>query len=515
MLSAKAGAVLAIFLALFVASPSHAGDLEESGEPPSLKCTFRELPVPAIHKVTLSLPARDGVKIIPSAPPFLALLESEEGTLYVGAGCGLIISSPGRKEWTLFNTLNGLCFNRVTAFAEGRKSVWIATSPRLIKSPVLGGLMRRDADGRGFRFYGEGKGLPCPWITELLLYESILYLGTENGIVFFNTATDSFIYAKEGFNAQNVFVDGTHVLVEAETSLPSPTELYSFGLEDRIIEKKATKTFSGFDRIDSFAMEGTTLWITGSLLREEKGASSLRCGGLHFYDCDSGRLTEVKVPPGIYEESLKVKRCGDELLLLSDKGFGRWVNNGLLFYRVPPSLKSYLPSVIESSPSGALLLAASRAVMVMKGDRLEAYEFSNTLPGSSIKAMALWEGKLWAASDTGAITRFAPSGEVEASYVPAEGSQVEELFPSTEGRLYARCRLPAGLFAYDRDSDRWCPASSWAGEKVTDYQAVPMRFMSLLDTLRLEVPHDMVKCIEDRDCLWVSTQGAGLIRVKK
>jgi hypothetical protein len=525
-------AISMLIMTLFLLFGSGAFPQSRSDEPLTLKCTMKEYPEVTIETARLVYPQAP-LTIIPSVRTVLSLTLDGKGNLWVGTDNGLIAHDTKSGNWQLFNTQNGLSFNRITSLEADGKYIWIGASPLITTRPENGGLMRRTEGDRGFECFGRRAELTCNWINSMLLHNSILYLGTKNGLAFFDTKGQRCIYNREGVDVRLMFVDGINLWIEAATSLPRSTEILQYNLDTKVSTPMVTKSTFGFDRLSSIAFDGTRIWIAGSRLvsnssdmSRPRETFSFDSDGLKVYEPTSRRLRDVVLPQGLYRQWIGVQKRGSTIWLFSDRGFGTLNGEELTFYLSRTQDKASIPRLVDNGTADPVWMANQEGLMRFSGQKITCYRFNNTLSDNYITSMAMAHGGLWAGTGKGSINRIDGTGDAVSIYDASKGLScraVEDIFLDIHERLYALCAVSdeghgthrSVLYRYDPGEDRWSPSPSFEGDRVTTCQAVSMRHFSLLERLKLETPAGRVLFLENKGNSWLSTFGGGLVKMPK
>jgi hypothetical protein len=503
---------------------------EEGLTPLIIKCTLEDYPEVVYEKTSLHYPEAP-ITIIPSVSMVLSVAVDNGGNLWAGTENGLICRSAKDGSWQLFNSLNGLSFNRITALEAQGKNLWIGASPLMSMRSENGGLMRKGDGEKGFDHFGRREGLTCTWIDSMLSVDSILYLGTRNGISFFDTRGRRCIYDRQGIDVHLMFCDGVNLWVEAATNLQRSTEIYRYNLETKVSTPLSTRKIFGFDRLSSVAYDGKRLWMTGSRLSSgtqdmsrPRESFGYICEGLKVYEPQKGSFREVVLPADLYHQWLEVQMRGSRLWLFSDRGFGTLDGEEVTFHRAPS--QAPVPLFADAGSSEKIWMAGSSGLMSLSGRKLTCYTFINSISDNYITSLARAHDALWAGTGKGFINRIEAHGEISKIYGPDKGLQcvaIEDIFLDNHDRLYALCTLGdedhgahrSILYRYDPGEDRWNPAPPFEGDRVSTCQAVSMRHFSLLERLKLETPEGRVLFLEDRKNSWLSTYGGGLVKMPK
>ncbi len=499
---------------------------EQGGTAVTLPCTFEQFPTIFESSVAIKVPPGP-VKLIPSISGILSLAVDSHATVWAGTENGLLSFVPATKTGSLFTSLQGLPFNRITSLIPSGDTLWIASSPHGPSNPAFGGLTAKDESG--FRTFGPRQGLVCNWIDTMLLVDHTLYISTPRGLSFFDTGSQKFIYRKEGLSAGHSVYDGRSLLLEAGTVMPTPTELVSFNLETMILSRRDTRGMLGFDRLASMAFYDGRIWATGYRLEKAKPEPHFQFEGLHIFDRHTGKLTMVDLPAGLYGESLTLKTAGPDLWFFSDRGFGPYREGRLTFYRAGDSELPSIPHMVAMTAGASPATWMARSPFLMKLDRkgLTCYRFTGCLSSNLITSLASAYDSLWAGTEPGTIDRLNGKGEVIAVYGKDRGlpgAPVAELFHDGAQNLYARCEAEGDkksgapgkfLVRYDPGLDRWQEAQGWKGEKSLDCRNFPAKYLPLIAKLKLDTPEGKVLMVEGRDCSWLSTYGSGIVRIEK
>lgn len=489
----------------------------ESGDAEKLNVTFQPLPPIERKEISLVIP-QTHMKIIPSVRSVLSVSEDEEGTIWIGTENGLIASSKEGDTWSLYNTLNGLCFNRVVRIIPGKNCMWLGTSPVSSSHADFGGLMRRTRKGKGFDWFQREQGLVCNWISDLVLQDNMLYIATRDGLGFLNTDSLKFIYGREGMDVRNLCIDGKYLWMEGSLNVPGSTEMYQFNRDELLLQRFPTRSLFGFDRLVSCVKYEDRMWITGEIYRGDKRSGEYVFEGLKLYDTAQGKTFDVSLPPGICEKRLKIRNIGAGLAFMSDKGFGIYSKGELRFYKIPPEEGSLLPREIDSAPDGSFWMSTTSSLAHLSSGRLTVYHFKNSLSDNYVTSMATAFDSLWAGTGNGAVNRINEKGEVISEYSLGD-MPVKELFHDPHQGLYALCSREGGgreaLYLYDRDGDKWEASPDYSGDRRTDYQEIPMKYQSLIDELRLEMREGKARFVEGKSCFWLSSYGSGIVRIEK
>jgi hypothetical protein len=489
-----------------------------------LHCSFQPFPVIVEGSLPITIPTGP-LTLIPSVSDILTLAVGSREEVWLGTENGLVCAEMTRTKGNLFSTIQGLPFNRVTALVPFADTLWIGTSPHGPSNPAFGGLSAKDSNG--FHLFGPRQGLVSNWIDNMLIIGHTIYINTPRGISFFDTASQKFIYRRDGLFAGNAVYDGKRFLMEAGTVMPTSSEIVSFNLETQVMSRYETKTMLGFDRLASIVCYNNQLWATGYRLEKGKPEPRFVFEGIHIFDCLSGKLTVLDVPEGVFQEKVTLRSLGPDLCFFSDLGFGFYREGALTFYRAGDSERPFIPELAALSAKGTLWMA--RSPYLQKFDRrgLTCYRITGCLSSNLITSMAFSQGFLWAGTEKGTIDRLSPGGEVLATYGRTKGlptSPVSELFHDNTGILYA-CYEEGGekknaphrkiIYRYAQGEDQWVPAPGYKGEQSLYCQPFPAKYIPILAKLRLDTPENKTLLLEERNCCWLSTYGCGIVRIGK
>jgi len=539
-------AALFIVMALSAAVPAGQGGTAagQGDGVVKLTFTFRDCPAVQHRQVSIAFPRdekilrdqlsmKGTVTVISSLTPIHALTFDEADNLWIGTESGAVM----RREdgtWSLFNTLTGLSYHRITSLAPAPSGLFMGASPLSPVSSQWGGtLMRYDLKDRSVLPFGKKQGFTAGRVNCLLPCENLLYIGTDNGLSFLDIAHNRIIYSREAMNVQSLTLDGSRLLVETKSGLPKSNDLLDYNLETKVSTKSEAASHLGFDVLASSALLGDRLWLTGWMVdsRDRKNPQQV-FGGLKCYDLARKKLFTAEIPKDIYRNWLLVREAGGSLWLLSDEGFGIVKDLSVEFYRVSELRGSAAPCMVARSRKGDIWMAGPSQLIRFSPARIECHDFSGSLSDNSITAMITTSGSLWAGTGAGFINRISPSGKVERIYGEKDGlsgQAVTELFRDSAGALYARYEtsIPSPSYIAGKGSaitflkyvpgeDRWTAADVGKGEeRFVDLQSLPHQYRILAEKLRLETGGRESLFLEDRASVWLSNYGSGIVRVEK
>ncbi|MGV8123412.1 MAG: hypothetical protein AB2L14_26970 [Candidatus Xenobiia bacterium LiM19] len=542
------GCIILFFLVIAVSaalsakgSDSTAGQPEERAK---LTFLFRDCPAVQHKSVSISFPRdekflrnqanmKGTVTVISSLSPIHALAFDEADNLWAGTESGAVTCGENGL-WTLYNTLCGLAYHRITSLLAAPSGLFMGASPLSPVSSQWGGtLMRYDTKEKSVLLFGKKQGFTAGRVNCLLPCDNLLYIGTDNGLSFLDIAHNRIIYAREAMNVQSLTLDGSRLLVEVRSGLPRSNEILDYNLETKISTKAEASSVLGFDILASSALHGDRLWLTGYNV-DSKGKKSPQqvSGGLKYYDLARKKLFTADIPKDVYRDRLLVREAGGSLWLLSDEGFGVIKDLSVEFYRIPELRGNAAPCLVAKSGKGEIWMASPSQLMRFSPAKIECCDFTNSLSDNFITAMITAHGALWAGTSSGYINKISPSGKVERIYGEKDGlkgQSVTELFRDSAGVLYARfeASIPSSSYiagkgsimtyaVYAPGEDRWNAVNDMQGiEKFTDLQSLPHQYSILTEKLRLETGGRQSLFLEDRSSVWVSNYGSGLLRVEK
>lgn len=227
----------------------------------------------------------------------LALMNDNEGNIWFGTGSGLSRFSGEMfvtysREYDLAND------NILSTCTDKKGNIWFGSVGR--------GLIKYD--GKSFTKYGPGEGMYNNTIWTIYQDKEKLYIGTNEGIAFFDEKKDKFIWPAQNFKDNTVYA----IISDKEGRLWLGTDRGIFVMED--------KKVSHYNRFKGLANENVRV-----LYEDQDGLIWIgTLGGIFFWDGDTindfskhnrlGKRTITSIVEdknqniifGIYDEGIKI-----------------------------------------------------------------------------------------------------------------------------------------------------------------------------------------------------------------
>ncbi|MCL5774126.1 MAG: hypothetical protein M1536_07090 [Firmicutes bacterium] len=492
---------------------------------------------------------RTGLKVYTSLSTVNTAVKTDESVL-LGTKGGIVKYSGRAGSWDVLTTLDGLSANNVTDIAEIGETIWFGTAPGEMGASNWGGLTWIEKHDNSLHRLSKKGGLLSSRITALFQDGDSLYAGTDRGLNIIDvferkveTLPDEKNYPRE--KIQRIYGGDRYIWVIAQKKFPADL-IYWFDRKTRKWNKSLSRKIFTFDSVSSLAGAEEGIWVAGyrRILPSGKGNSihpSPRRGegagegeyvfsGLLKYNAAKKKKTFYTLPSGFFTSQCFIFSRGGNLNLWTDRGFG-YLSNGVLKFYVNPKGRDpdkdflkclgYISRIYDDND---FWIPYKNGTAHYINGNWDVWKFSDTPSSDYLLSIASDSKGLWIGGEEGKIDRFLLNGEKWLHYqLPGKSGganlRVEEIFFAGKGRLFARCfdynsryRL---FYVFNFKKGKWEAAGKISSGKKNAGKPLPASIKDILKGFKFEADLKYSKYVEDKDYIWITTYGSGLLRVDK
>lgn len=464
--------------------------------------------------------------------------------VFLGTKGGLVKYSVRAGSWEVLTTLDGLSANNVTDIMEIGETIWLAAVPGQSGESSWGGLTWIEKNNNSLHRLSRKDGLLSNRITALFQDGNSLYAGTARGlniIDVFKRKVEALPnekkYPRE--EIQRIYGDDRYIWVIAKKKFPAGL-IYWFDKKTRKWNRSLSREIFTFDSVSSMAGADKGIWLSGYSFSPSRGAAPVpRTGegegelvfsGLLKYNPANKKKTFYTLPSGFFTSQCFIFSRGGNLNLWTDKGFG-YLEDGVLQFYINPKGEDSDKNLLKNRGYISRIYDENDYWIPFKdgtahyiNGNWEVWKFSES-PSSDYLLSIVSDSKgLWIGGEEGRIDRFLFKGEKWLHYQLTGKSggtnlRVEELFFANKGRLFAQCfdynsrhRL---FYVFNFKRGKWETAGKISSGRKNAGKPLPASMRGTLKDFRFQADLKYSKYVEDKDYIWITTYGSGLLRIDK